>query len=189
MAKPMELRTDRLLLRQWREADRGPFAALNADPRVMEHFPSTRSRAESDATQDRLADHIARHGWGFWAVETLAREEFIGFVGIQSLGSDVMLASGVDSPGVEIGWRLAFAHWGRGYASEAARAALACGFGDLQLDEIVSLTTLDNHRSQDVMQRLLMRPAGEFDHPGLPAGHPLQRHCLYRLARTDWSPQ
>ncbi|WP_237060256.1 GNAT family N-acetyltransferase [Microbulbifer sediminum] len=178
MNRPVQLTTERLLLRQWREDDRIPFAELNADPRVMEFFPAPRSRAESDATQDRLHAHIDRHGWGFWAVETRASGTFIGFVGLNSLAPDLPFA-----PGVEIGWRLAFPHWGRGYASEAARAALDFGFGTLGLDWICAFTPLDNRRSEQVMRRLQMVPAGHFDHPAVPSGHPLRRHLLYRLGR------
>ncbi|MEJ2479811.1 MAG: GNAT family N-acetyltransferase [Acidihalobacter sp.] len=178
----MELETPRLFLRQWRDDDLPPFAALNADPRVMEYFPAPLSRAESDAMAERCRALIEEHGWGLWAVETKRESTFIGFVGLNSPAYELPF-----SPCVEIGWRLAFEHWGKGYASEAARAALRVGFDGLRLAEIVSFTALDNLRSQAVMRRIGMHktPIG-FDHPRIAEGNPLRRHCLYRLTRTKW---
>jgi RimJ/RimL family protein N-acetyltransferase len=169
--------TPRLVLRDWRESDRAPFAALNADPRVMEHFPGTLTREQSDALVQRITATIARHGFGFWAVEVRATEEFVGFVGLS-----VPPFEAAFTPCVEIGWRIAFAHWGKGIATEGARAALDAAFGQLGLAEVVSFTTT-NVRSQRVMERLGMRhdARDDFDHPALPAGHPLQRHVLYRM--------
>ncbi|MEJ2654789.1 MAG: GNAT family N-acetyltransferase [Acidihalobacter sp.] len=179
----MELETPRLLLRQWRDADFAPFAALNVDPRVMEHFPAPLSRAESDAMAERCLALIGERGWGLWAVETKRESAFIGFVGLNSPADELPF-----SPCVEIAWRLGFEHWGKGYASEAARAALRVGFDSLRLAEIVSFTALDNLRSQAVMQRIGMHEAStRFDHPRIPEGNPLRRHCLYRLARTEWA--
>jgi RimJ/RimL family protein N-acetyltransferase len=179
----VELRTDRLILRRWRPADREPFAALNADPVVMEHFVSTLSREESDELADRLDDRLNDQGWGVWAVEAPDVAAFIGFVGLNPPRFEAHF-----TPAVEVGWRLARPHWGRGYATEAARAALDVGFGDLAKEEIVSFTTPGNLRSRAVMERLGMSrdPADDFDHPDVRTGHPLRRHVLYRLARTDW---
>lgn len=181
--EPIEFDTARLRLRAWREADRAPFAALNADPAVMEFFPGLQSREQSDASIDAWTTQFAERGWSNWAVETLDGQTFIGFVGLSVPRRQLPF-----SPCVEIGWRLARAAWGEGYASEAARGALAVGFERLGLDEIVSFTALGNRRSRAVMERIGMRldPAGEFDHPALPEGHVLRRHCLYRLARADW---
>ncbi|MBS0369748.1 MAG: GNAT family N-acetyltransferase [Proteobacteria bacterium] len=179
---PLEIDTPRLRLRQWRAADRAPFAALNADPRVMAHFPSTLDRTASDAIAERSEALIAERGWGFWAVERRDSGDFIGFVGL-----NVPTAALPFSPCVEIGWRLVHAAWGQGLASEAARAALTAGFETLGLAEIVSFTALSNRRSQAVMERLGMRRTAEdFDHPVLPEGHPLRRHCLYRLNADGW---
>jgi RimJ/RimL family protein N-acetyltransferase len=166
------IHTERLVLRQWREADKEPFAALNADPVVMEHFPSTMTREASDAFVDRAGIMIATRGWGLWAVE--ADGDFIGFVGLNE--PDFM-------PGVEVGWRLKRTVWGRGYATEAGRAAIAYGFDELGLPEIVSFTSTTNLRSQRVMQRLGMThdPADDFDHPRVDDPR-LRRHVLYRLA-------
>jgi RimJ/RimL family protein N-acetyltransferase len=168
-----ELRTERLLLRQWREEDRAPFAALNADPVVMEHFPSTMTREASDAFVDFNIATIAERGWGLWAVE--ADGEFIGFVGLNEPRF---------RPGVEIGWRLAREAWGHGYATEAARAVLEFAFGTIGLDEVISFTSTTNVRSQHVMERIGMTcdPADDFDHPNV-ADERLRRHVLYRLAR------
>lgn len=175
-------RTERLVLRQWREEDREPFANLNADPDVMKYFPKTLTRAESDASIDRLQTSIANRGWGFWAAELLDTGEFIGFVGINEPFATLPF-----SPCVEIGWRLAKPYWGKGYASEAARVALAVGFEQLELSEIVSFTALSNTRSTAVMERLHMaRDSKTFLHPQIPEDSGLQEHCLYRLTRNRW---
>ncbi|MGO9762259.1 MAG: GNAT family N-acetyltransferase [Solirubrobacteraceae bacterium] len=173
-----ELRTERLLLRPWRAEDREPFAALNADPAVMEYFPATLSRAESDKLAQRIDGDIQRQGYGLWAVEIPGEAPFIGFVGL--LATDVDMPF---SPATEVGWRLARDHWGRGLASEAARAAIAFAFDELELGKIVALTAAGNVRSRRVMERLGMRrdPAEDFAHPRLPAGHPLEQHVLYRI--------
>jgi RimJ/RimL family protein N-acetyltransferase len=170
--------TERLHLRRWREADRAPFAALNADPEVMEFFPSTLDSAASDAFADRIAQHVDEHGWGLWAVEVRETGRFIGFAGLAVPRFEARF-----TPAVEVGWRLSRDAWGFGYATEAARAAVAVGFAELGLTEIVSFTAVGNVRSRAVMERIGMThdPADDFDHPALPAGHRLQRHVLYRL--------
>ncbi|SEA21204.1 GNAT family N-acetyltransferase [Microbulbifer marinus] len=178
----IEPKTERLQLRNWRDSDRGPFAEMNADPRVMEHFPALLSRAESDAGVDRQLAHIEKYGWGFWAVERLEDEKFIGFVGIKHVTDDMPFA-----PAVEIGWRLGTEYWGQGYATEAARASLRVAFEQLELPEVVSFTPLTNLRSQAVMERLGMRRAPEtFEHPLVPVASPLRKHCLYQLDRDRW---
>lgn len=173
------IETERLVLRQWRDEDRAPFAALNADPDVMEFFPSTRTRAESDAAVDRMSAQIDEHGWGLFAVERDG--EFLGFTGLAVPAFEASF-----QPAVEIGWRFARSAWGRGYATEAARAAVAHAFDVLELDGLVSFTAEQNLRSRAVMERLGMErdPADDFDHPALAEGHPLRRHVLYRLARS-----
>jgi RimJ/RimL family protein N-acetyltransferase len=174
------MRTVRLVMRQWLPSDREPFAALNADPEVMRHFPAGMTRAESDVFADRLAEALDRDGCGLWALEVVLSGEFIGFTGIQvpSFAAHFM-------PAVEVGWRLARGAWGCGYATEAARAAVDFAFTRLDLAGLVSFTVPANVRSQAVMRRLGMThdPADDFDHPRLPDGHPLRRHVLYRLAR------
>lgn len=182
MTEQIEFNTERLRLRQWRDADREPFAALNADPKVMEFFPAILTRAESDAIADRCQALIAQRGWGFWAVETITTREFIGFVGLHTPAPELPF-----SPCVEIGWRLAAKHWGKGFATEAARGALRTGFEQLGLPEIVSFTSVGNIRSRAVMERLGMLEAGEtFEHPNIPSSHVLSKHCLYRLSREQW---
>jgi RimJ/RimL family protein N-acetyltransferase len=177
------VRTERLLLRTWRRTDLAPFAALNRDPAVMEHFPSMRTRAESDALVRSFRRLWREDGHGPWAVERLEDGAFIGFVGLVTPRFEAHF-----TPAVEVGWRLAHSAWGHGYATEAGRAALAFGFERLQLDEIVSFTAPANARSRAVMERLGMThdPADDFDHPRVPAGSPLRRHVLYRLRRADW---
>jgi len=178
----MELHTERLRLRPWRAADREPFARVNADARVMQYFPATLSRAESDALAERIQAHIDRHGWGLWAVEIPAVTPFAGYIGLARPRFEAHF-----TPCVEIGWRLGQAHWGRGYATEGARTVLDFGFEELKLEEIVSFTTETNLPSRRVMERIGMtrNPADDFDHPGLAAGHPLRRHVLYRLRGGD----
>lgn len=169
----------RVLLRRWRAADRAPFAAMNADPRVMAFFPQPLDRGESDALVDRIEQHFAEHGFGPWALELPGVAPFIGFVGLA-----VPRFAAHFTPCVEIAWRIAFDHWRRGYATEAGRAVLAHAFGPLALPVVVSFATEANHRSRAVMARLGMTrdPAEDFDHPALPEGHRLRRHVLYRLA-------
>jgi len=176
MSDLIEVDTERLRLRQWRPADYGPFADLNADPRVMEFFPSVLTRAESDGTADRCAAFVRERGWGPWAVELRRMGQFIGLVGLHVPSSALPF-----SPCVEVLWRLAFEHWGKGLASEAARAAVDVGFRSVGLEEIVAFTAIQNRRSHAVMVRLGMQPSGTFEHPELPVGHPLKLHCLYRL--------
>ena len=180
---PAALRTPRRLLRRWRDGDLAPFAAVNADAQVMEHFPAALSRAESDAMVARIRAHFDMHGFGLWAVELVGRGRFIGFTGLSRPGIDTHF-----TPCVEVGWRLAAASWGRGYATEAAAAAVRAGFARFGLEDIVSFTVPANRRSRRVMERLGMRhdPAGDFEHPRLPVGHPLRRHVLYRLDRGTW---
>lgn len=177
------LTTERLILRPWRAEDFEPFAAMSADPKVMEHFPSTLTRAESDAVATRLQAHIEKHGFGFWALELPGVAPFIGFTGILNVSFDAHF-----TPAVEMGWRLAPAHWRKGYATEAARAALVHGFGALGLAEIVAFTIPANLPSQAVMQRLGMtrNEAEDFAHPKVPPDHPMSRHVLYRLRAEDW---
>lgn len=173
--------TERLHLRRWRPADLAPFAALNADVEVMEHFPARLSREESDALAVRIEAVFDELGYGLWAVETKASGEFIGFAGL-----DLKTFPAHFTPAVEVGWRLARSAWGHGYASEAGRAALDYGFDTVGLEEIVSMTAAANVRSQRVMQRIGMSrdPSDDFLHPNVPSGSPVQPHVLYRIRRA-----
>jgi RimJ/RimL family protein N-acetyltransferase len=175
-----ELRTPRLILRQWQASDLEPFAELNADPEVMRFFPARHTREQSDAFAERARQGIEERGWGLWAVEVTDSGRFIGFVGLAEPGFEAHF-----TPAVEVGWRLARESWGNGYATEAARAAVAFGFDELKLDEIVSFTAVINERSRRVMERLGMThaPSDDFDHPSVGDG-PLRRHVLYRLPRA-----
>jgi ribosomal-protein-alanine N-acetyltransferase len=177
------LETPRLVLRRWEDADRAPFAAMNADPVVMEMFPSTLTPQESDAFVAAIEAEFEVEGFGLWAVEVRATGAFAGFVGLHRVPPALPCA-----PAVEVGWRLATAHWGQGYATEAATAALSYGFDVAGLDGVVSFTAVVNERSQRVMRRLGMTrdPAEDFDHPRLPPGHRLQRHVLYRTDAAGW---
>ena len=183
MSDAPSLRTPRLLLRPWRDADREPFAAMNADPEVMEHYPASLTRAESDALVERIRAGFRQHGYGLWAIEVVDGGEFIGYTGLAPASFESHF-----TPAVEIGWRLARPAWGHGYATEAARAALAFGFDQAGLREIVSFTSVDNLRSRAVMRRIGMTydPVDDFDHPRLPNGHRLRRHLLYRLPLGRW---
>ena len=173
------LETERIRLRRWREADREPFAALNADPLVMEHFPGPLTREESDAMIARIEAGIEERGFGFLAAEERQTGAFLGFIGLSSPRFEAPF-----TPCVEIGWRLARSGWGRGLATEGARAALAWGFEELGLDEIVAFTVPENVRSRRVMEKLGMThdPGDDFEHPSFPDGDGLRRCVLYRAA-------
>lgn len=177
--------TARLLLRRWQPQDREAFARLNADPRVMEFFPSTLSRDESDQLADRIESHFGQQGFGPYAAELLDERAFIGYIGLAIPRFEAHFTS-ERRPCVEIAWRLAAEYWGRGLATEGARAVVEHAFGELGLSELVSFTVPANVRSRRVMEKLAMvhDPAEDFDHPELPAGHPLRRHVLYRLRNS-----
>lgn len=177
------LRTRRLLLRPWRDADREPFAAMNADPAVMEHFPAVITRAESDAFVDRIMPPFVERGFGLWAVEVVGGPAFVGFLGLNPVTFEAPFA-----PAVEVGWRLARSAWGNGYATEGAVAALRFGFGPVGLAEVVSFTTTGNLRSRAVMERIGMTrdPTEDFDHPRVPVGSHIRPHVLYRASASTW---
>jgi RimJ/RimL family protein N-acetyltransferase len=180
------LTTDRLILRRWRDSDGEPFARLNADPRVMEYLPAILTREESDRLADRIEDHFSEHGFGLYAAELRDDYSFIGFIGLA-----IPSFQAAFTPCVEIGWRLSAEHWGKGLATEGARAVMREAFDNLQIPELVSFTVPENFRSRRVMEKIGMRhdPADDFDHPSLPDGHALRRHVLYRLSRaTSASP-
>ena len=177
------IKTERLLLRPWKEEDLEPFAKLNADPRVMEYFPGLKTKEESDAFANRISDLIERSGWGFWAASLIQTGEFIGMIGL----ADVNFTAPF-TPAVEIGWRLAFDYWGKGYATEGALASLQYGFEKLKLERIVAFTAVQNKRSRAVMERIGMHhdPKDDFDHPKVPEGHPLSHHVLYKIQKAQW---
>lgn len=176
-----DLRTERLVLRRWRERDRAAFHALNSDPLVMATIGPAMSRAESDAFMNRIEARFDELGYGLWCLEPADGDdrEPIGFTG---------LAVPWFREGVEIGWRIRSKHWGHGYAPEAARACLAYAFDTVGLDEVISFTARTNHRSRRVMEKLGMvhDEAGDFDHPGVPDFSPLRPHVLYRLPRDQY---
>lgn len=179
----IELRTERLLLRPWRPSDREPFAALNADPVVMEHFPAPLTREASDGLVDRIEAAFVEHGWGLWATEVPGASDFIGFIGLSIPAFDASF-----TPCVEVGWRLAKEHWGHGYAPEGAVEALRFAFDEIELDEVLSFTYVGNDKSRRVMEKIGMThdPADDFDHPNVPPESPIHRHVLYRITATDW---
>ncbi len=174
------IETDRLILRRWDEADRAPFAALNADPRVMRYFPAPLTRAESDAMVDRIEAGIAANGFGPLAVALKTERRFIGCVGLGRTHPALAL-----SPAIEIMWRLSCDAWGQGFAAEAANACLDLAFGALGFSEVVSFTAAPNTPSQKVMQRIGMHrdPARDFDHPLVADGSWLKPHLVYRALR------
>lgn len=178
-----EIRTERLIMRRWRDTDREPFAELNGDAETMEFFASTMDRAASDALVDRIEQGFEQHGFGLWAVELASTAEFIGLTGLNLIPAAVPIPV---AGGTEVGWRLRKSFWHRGYATEAARAAAHVGFTGLGLAEIWSFTAIRNEPSQAVMRRLGMSEHGFFEHPGVPEGSPLRPHILYRLGREDW---
>ncbi len=176
---PTELLSDRLRLRRWRNTDRAPFAALNADPVVMEHFPAMLTAEQSNAFIDRIETTFEERTLGLWAVEVVETSAFAGYIGLWPATFEAHF-----TPAMEIGWRLAEEFWGQGYATEGARAVLADGFERVGLDEIVSFTATTNEPSWRVMERIGMThdSADDFDHPTLEPGHRLKRHVLYRIS-------
>ncbi|MEV7614229.1 GNAT family N-acetyltransferase [Streptomyces sp. NPDC089799] len=178
------MRTERLLLRAWRESDLGPWAAMNADPEVREYFPGVLTREQSEACAAAFQADLERRGWGWWAVEVRATGEFIGFAGLDPVDE------GMPFTGVEAGWRLARTAWGHGYATEAARAVVAHGLEYLRLPEVLAVAAAGNRRSRAVMHRIGMTrdPAEDFDDPTVPAG-PLRPSVVYRLRAGDHRPE
>jgi RimJ/RimL family protein N-acetyltransferase len=176
------MRTDRLIMRRWRDSDREPFAELNGDAETMQFFPSTMDRAGSDALVDRIEASFERQGFGLWALEVAATGRFIGFTGLNPMPDGVPGAGGM-----EVGWRLRKDAWHHGYATEAARAALGVAFDGARLDEIWSMTATLNEPSQAVMRRIGLTEHGFFEHPSVPEGSPIRPHVLYRIARADWA--
>lgn len=177
------LYTRRLILRPWREADLIPFAEFNADPRVMEFYPRTLNRNESDALAKTFQKEIELRGYGFWAVEVPGVAEFIGYIGLKYWDLEMEFA-----PCIDVGWRLGFPYWGKGYATEGARRVIQYSFEILKLPEIVSMATIGNTRSHRVMKRLGMtsNPEENFEHPKVPQGDPLSWRVLYRLTSEKW---
>jgi RimJ/RimL family protein N-acetyltransferase len=178
-----EVHTARLVLRRWRDEDRDPFARLNADPVVMEHFPAPLSREESDDFVERIEAGFRERGYGLWAAEVPGVAPFIGFVGLNWATFDAPF-----TPALEVGWRLDRPYWGQGYATEGARAALTFAFDELAVEEVVSFTTVRNDRSRRVMERLGLRhdPQDDFEHPNMPERDPIRPHVLYRIDRSAW---
>ena len=176
-----ELSTARLRLRRWRPSDLDPFASMNADPRVAEFLPSVLDRPATQAMIERVEAHFDEHSYGLWAVELRDSGTFAGYVGLQRPAFQAPF-----TPCVEIGWRLSPDEWGKGYATEGARAVVRYGFETLALEEILSFTVPANVRSRRIMAKLGMThdPREDFDHPLLPEGHPLRRHVLYRMGRS-----
>lgn len=174
--------TKRLVLRQWNSSDRLPFSKMNADPRVMEYFPNTLSRQQSDALVDRFTQDIEVSGWGFWAAERRDTREFIGFIGINYSADGLPFA-----PCVDIGWRLVSDHWGLGFATEGAFGAMDYAFGLANLKQLVSMTPVNNTASEGVMKKLGMSKQKEnFLHPQVAPGHSLQEHVLYTINEAHW---
>ena len=183
MASIIEIETSRLRLRQWKKDDYPLFAEINADAVVMEYYPDILNKEESDALAQKFENLITERGWGFWAVEKLSDNDFIGFVGLHEPTYILPV-----SPCVEIGWRLGKEHWGMGYASEAANACLDIAFSRLNLSEIYSFTSVTNKRSQAVMERIGMINTNlNFEHPMIPENHPLREHYLYKVDAATWN--
>ncbi len=177
------IRTKRLILRPWSEEDLEPFAQLNADPRVMEYFPSVLNKDESDQLSKRICIAMKQQGWGLWAVSIPDVADFIGYIGLAPVNFVADF-----TPAVEVGWRLAYDFWNKEYATEGAQVALKYGFETLNLKEIVSFTATQNKRSRNVMEKIGMHHSqkDDFDHPKLVEGHPLRKHVLYRIEANEW---
>lgn len=182
MSKIVELKTKRLILRQWKDEDLTDFFRLNSDPEVMEYLPKILNNEESDNLAKKIIDLITANGWGFWAVETLSDNSFIGFVGLHEPQYDLPV-----KPCTEIGWRMARKYWGNGYATEAGNASLEFAFNNLQLNEVYSFTSVANMKSQAVMERLqLVNTHSNFDHPSIPDDSQYREHVLYKIDKKSW---
>lgn len=182
-ASPVEIRTPRLLLRQWKDSDLDAWCAMNADAEVRKFFPSVHTRADAEGEAGRIRAGIAQRGWGMWALEVPGVEAFVGFVGLNAPGFPAPW-----QPAVEIGWRLKRDAWGHGYATEAAAASLQFAFQQLELPQVIALSVRTNTPSHNVMTRVGMTPwpGMEFDHPRVPADWPLKEHIVHRITRDDW---
>jgi [ribosomal protein S5]-alanine N-acetyltransferase len=175
------IETERLWIRQWVPTDLAPFSELNADPVAMEYFPATLTGEQSRDQMNTLQNHIEQKGYGFFALEKKDTGQFIGFTGLWHPSFSAFF-----TPCTEIGWRLLQQHWHQGFASEAAMACLQFGFTQLGLSEIVSFTSIHNHRSERVMQKIGMQKTGFFNHPKLSPGHYLEKHVLYQISKEKW---
>lgn len=186
MSEKNIIRTSRLILREWKSEDLAPFAKLNADPKVREYFAKTKSYEETAEEFHQILEGFKKYGWGYWATALAESGEFIGLIGLKYVDSVYSFA-----PAVEIGWRLAYEFWGKGYATEGALAALKYGFETLSLNEIVSFTTQSNMRSRKVMEKIGMHRSkkDDFDHPLLETNHELLKCVLYRQTRQEWEKQ
>lgn len=184
--KTVHIETDRILLREWEPGDVEHFARMNADPLIMEYFPRVLDEADTKKLVKRFQDHFKQHGFGLYALECRKTGAFMGFVGL-SVVRDVFPFAGE----VEIAWRLEYEFWGKGFASEAARAVIDYAFNTLKLKELVAFSVYDNTRAIHVMEKLGMKrdPKGDFSYPKLPKGHPLGDHVLYRLKAEDYKPK
>jgi len=183
MSKSIQLETERLKLRQWKDSDFPIFSEMNADPIVMKYYPNTLSEDESNTLANKCRELISKQSWGFWAVETKKEKEFIGFVGLHKPTYDLPF-----TPCVEIGWRLGKKYWGKGYATEAALEALKFAFEELKLNEVYSFASVSNTQSWAVMERLNMRNLEKnFEHPIIPEKHPLREHVLYKITAEQWN--
>ena len=186
MKPKIVLTTERLLLRTWKESDIPLMTAISSDPLVMEHFPSTQDLTATHALIDHINQHYEKFGYSAYAVEIKDTHEFIGFVGLNHPPFTIPNFIPQGLPIVEIGWRLSSQHWGKGYATEAAKAVLHYAFTELKLSEIISFTVVANTKSRHVMEKIGLHhsEADDFDHPQLDDDSPLRRHVLYRLARA-----
>jgi len=182
MAEVPTIETPRLILRDWRDSDVEAYVQMNADPRVTKFFPHRYTRERSETTAAMIREQLARNGYGWWAVEVRGGTPFAGVIALQAVPFQAPF-----TPANEIGWRFAFEHWGKGYATEGARAALEFAFDELKWPEVIAFTAASNIRSQRVMERLGMThdPRDSFDHPKIESGHPLRRHVLYRVRKRS----
>jgi len=182
MAELIEIKTDRLFLRQWKEEDFKYFAQMSSDSDVMAFYPNKLSETESNSMAKKIQSLIAERGWGFWAVEVLSNNKFVGFVGLHKPHYELPF-----NPCVEIGWRLSKEHWGKGYATEAGEASLDFAFENLKLNEVFSFASVGNRKSRAVMERLnMINMNSNFNHPIIPDGNPLKEHVLYKIDKKSW---
>jgi len=182
----VRIETERLLLREWREADKRLWADIIGDPHVRRYFPGVGSYADAEAGIERARERLREHGFSLMAVERKADSVFMGMLGLVPF-DEAMRNAIPGAPRVEIGWQLGQDFWGQGYAPEGARAMLDFAWRQARLDEVVAITSWHNAPSRRVMEKIGMTrdPLGDFNHPAIRDGHRLQLHVLYRISNPE----
>ena len=174
-------RTERLIIRDWKDEDITPFTEMNSDPEVMKYFPSALTPEKSLEFFERITAAIKEKGYGLFAAELAETNELIGFVGFAGPRFEAWF-----TPCIEIGWRLRKKFWGRALAPEGAAACLEMGFNEFGFADIFSFTSEINAPSRRVMEKIGLSHIGDFDHPNIPEGNALRKHVLYKIDKAGY---